>query len=428
MSAANGPKHCGKSQPEVDTNTLVRCDWPQWSVGPSYRLAPLRYLGHAQQFGRRLMQPPLAGIEIIELATMIAVPAATHLLVTQGASVIKVENTGTGDELRRYGSQKNGMSGWFATSNAGKRSIALDLTTEDAKAALWKLLDRADVFVCGFRPGVVERLGFTWEEASQRNPRLIWVSSTGFGPNGPYANRPVYDPVIQALAGTAGSQQSNGDPTLVAAMIADKVAALTTAQAITAALAGRGAHDGGRKIELSMLESNLAFNWPDQMMHTTLLDDDASHFPNVLAYYRLFRCLDGWVAAATGTDTQWASFCNALDRPDMAVDDRFATAPARGSDFEGWYDMIDELLSAFPVDQAVERLVAADVPAMRVHAAHEIADNEQVRASGSIAEVDHPVAGRIRMPQQAARFVDVRTLAAAPMQGEHTDQILAELN
>ena len=107
------------------------------------------------------MEPPLSGIEVIEMGSMIAVPAATHLLATQGAAVIKVENTGAGDELRRYGSQKNGMSGWFANANAGKRSIALDLTTGADKATLWKLIERADVLVKGFRPGVMDRLGFT---------------------------------------------------------------------------------------------------------------------------------------------------------------------------------------------------------------------------------------------------------------------------
>ena len=138
------------------------------------------------------MEPPLAGIEIIELGSMIAVPAATHLLATQGAAVTKVENAGNGDELRRYGSQKNGMSGWFANANAGKRSIVLDLADDSAKASLWALIERADVFIEGFRPGVVERLGFTWEEARRRNPKLIWVSSSGFG-RGPMAGKLAAD-------------------------------------------------------------------------------------------------------------------------------------------------------------------------------------------------------------------------------------------
>lgn len=372
---------------------------------------------------------PLDGIEIIELGAMIAVPAATHLLATQGASVIKVENPTTGDELRRYGSQKNGMSGWFANANAGKRSIILDLTDDEATTTLWRLIERADVVVCGYRPGVIERLGFTSDEAMRRNPKLIWVTSTGFGLEGPYADRPVYDPVIQAACGWAGGQRGGDGPLLISAMIADKIAALTTAQAITAAIAGRAADpDGrGRRLDLSMMEANLAFVWPDQMMHATVLDDDAIHTPNVLAFYRLTKCSDGWVSVTQGTDGQWQSFCRALDRPELADDPRFATAQARAGDFETWYDMIDEVMAAFTIDDAVARLVAADVPAMRVAAPDEVPDDPQVVASGSIAEIDHPVVGRMRMPQQAARFVDVATLSPAPTHGQHTDEILAEL-
>ena len=373
------------------------------------------------------MTPPLEGIKVVELANMIAVPAATHLLVTQGASVVKVEDTQAGDQLRRYGSQKNGMSGWFANANAGKRSIALDLTEPDDKAVLWKLIDRADVFVEGFRPGVVERLGFGYEEASERNPGLIWVSSSGFGPEGPYADRPVYDPVIQALAGAAGSQLVDGVPTLVSAMVADKVAAMTTAQAITAALVGRVASGTGRRLTISMLDANIAFNWPDQMMHTTVLDEDALHLPNLLQYYQLFECRDGWVSVTAGTDGQWQSLCDALDRPELGTDERFETAQARAGDFETWYATMGSLLGQFTVADALERLVAADVPAVAVLDPTEVADNEQVVASGAIAEIEHPIVGRMRMPQQAARFLDVATLGPAPTQGQHSDEIRAEL-
>ena len=373
---------------------------------------------------------PLDGIEMLELGSMIAVPAATHLLATQGASVIKVENPTTGDELRRYGSQKNGMSGWFANANAGKRSMILDLADDAAKDTLWKLIERADVLLCGYRPGVIERLGFTWEEAARRNPRLIWAASTGFGPDGPYADRPVYDPVIQAACGWAGGQRGDDGPVLISAMIADKIAALTTAQAIAAALAGRAADPDrrGRRIDLSMMEANLAFMWPDQMMHATVLDDDALHTPNVLAFYRLTRCSDGWVSVTQGNDSQWQSFCRALDRPELADDPRFATAQARAGDFATWYDTIDEVMAAFTIDDAVSRLVAADVPAMRVAAPADVPDDPQVAHSESIAEIEHPVVGRMRMPQQAARFVDVTTLAPAPTHGQHTDEILAELD
>ena len=158
------------------------------------------------------MSGPLEGISIVELGTMIAVPGATNVLVNQGASSVKVEDTGKGDNLRWYGSQKGGMSGWFANANAGKRSIALDLTHDTCKDVLWKLIEDCDVFIQGFRPGVIDRLGFGYDEASSRNPTLVYVSSSGFGLDGPHADRPAYDPIIQALAGWAGSQDRRRRP------------------------------------------------------------------------------------------------------------------------------------------------------------------------------------------------------------------------
>lgn len=369
-------------------------------------------------------QPPLAGIKVVELANMIATPAATHLLATQGASVVKVEDAGSGDDVRRYGSSKNGMSGWFANANAGKWSVALDLNDEDAKRAMWHLIDGADVFVEGFRPGVVERLGFGWDEAHERNPGLIYVSSSGFGPSGPYSDRPVFDPVIQALAGWAGAQVTDGEPKLIRGMVADKTAAMTTAQAITAALLGRAATGDGRRLQMSMLESSLAFNWPDVMMHATLLDDDAQHQPNLLGAYRLFACADGYVTAAAGNDAQWSGMCTEFDRPDLITDERFANVAVRVQNMPAWYDEIEAMLTPHPVAEALDRLHRADVPAVQVLDPTESADDEQVRATGAVVEVDHPVAGRMRVPQQAARFMAADEIAPAPSHGDHTVEVL----
>lgn len=377
------------------------------------------------------MAGPLAGVRIVEMGTMIAVPAATHLLATQGASVVKVENTASGDELRRYGSQKGGMSGWFANANAGKRSIALDLSQDAGKAVMWKLLEGADVFVQGFRPGVLDRLGFGADEALARNDQLVYVSSSGFGATGPYANRPVYDPVIQALAGWAGAQTlEDGSPTLIRGFVADKLAALTTAQAVTAALVSRGVQGKGQHIELSMLEANVAFNWPDVMMHATLLDDDATHLPNLLGHYQLFPTRDGWVSVTAGTDAQWQAVCLALDRPELAADERFATAAARNADFSAWYGAFGDMCRAFPSDEVLRRCLAADVPAVPVLAPDEVVANDQIVARGAVMEVDHPVVGRMRVPRQGAHFGsdgDPLPLSPAPTHGQHTDELLAEL-
>lgn len=375
------------------------------------------------------MNGPLAGIRIVEMAQMIAVPGATHLLATQGAEIVKVENMTGGDDLRMYGSRKHDMSGWFANANGGKRSIALDLSTDAGAEVLWKLLAGADVFIQGFRPGAVARLGFGPDDVRGRHPELIYVSASGFGNSGPYSDRPVYDPVIQALSGWAGAQTTDVGPTLVRGMVADKVAALTASQAITAALVSRSRSGAGQHVEVSMLEANVAFNWPDMMMHCTLLDDDAVHLPNLLAHYQLFQTSDGWVSITAGSDAQWQAVCAALDRPDLAADERYATAAARGSRFAEWYGVFGDMVRAFSTDDALARCLAADVPAVPVLAPADVVDDPQIVARGAVVELEHPRLGRFRSPRQGARFEADGSVvpSPAPAYAEHTDILLTEL-
>lgn len=374
------------------------------------------------------MNPPLHGIRVLEMAVMIAVPGATALLASYGAEVIKVEDTTMGDPLRVYGSVKNGMSGWFANSNAGKKSIALDLKTEAGRAVLDRLIESADVFVHGFREHAIERLNLDYPTLQQKHPSLIYCSSTGFGPQGPYAERPAYDPLIQALSGWAGIQQVQGDPSLVHAMAADKVGAYNNAQAIMAALIQRNRTNQGCHIQTNMLDANLAFVWPDVMMDQTLLDDDADHRPNLLLSYRLYTAADGWVSIAIGTDAQWRSACKALEREDLLANERLATSAGRGANFNEWYDAIDAMAQAFPAEEVVQRLVAADVPAAPVYAPAEVYDDPHVRATGMVRTSVHPVAGHYRHPRaRADQFGGQMDLLPAPTWGEHTQKLLNEL-
>lgn len=370
---------------------------------------------------------PLAGIRVLEMGQMIAVPAATQILASYGAEVIKIEDTGAGDGLRYYGSQKNGMSGWFANANWGKRAIALDIKTDGGKAVLWRLIESADVFVEGYRAGVMTRLGFGYEAARARNPKLVYCSSSGFGPTGPYADQPVYDPLIQSLTGWAGIQQQAGTPNLVRAMVADKVGAYTNAQAILAALVQRGMRGAGSHVQVNMLEANLAFVWSDVMMDCTLLDDDATHLPNVLRSYRLYGCSDGQVAIAPGNDKHWQSMCEALG-PQYYEDERFHTFAGRGQHNKEWMDNVESMVSVYTVDEVVGRLRAADVPVAPVLDPHHVHEDPHILATGMLQQTDHPVAGRIRHPRPASSFFGVdEPLLAAPSHGEHSQEILAEL-
>jgi crotonobetainyl-CoA:carnitine CoA-transferase CaiB-like acyl-CoA transferase len=374
------------------------------------------------------MAGPLDGIRVVELGQMIAVPAATSILAGYGAAVIKVEDTGSGDGLRFYGSSKKGMSGWFAVTNGGKRSIALDLKSLDGQAVLWQLIEQADLFIEGFRAGVIDRLGFGYDAVRTRVPDIVYCSSSGFGAVGPYADQPVFDPLIQSLAGWAGIQQHDGEPTLVRGMVADKVGAYTNAQAMMAALVQRARTGAGALVQVNMLEASLAFNWSDVMMDCTLLDEDADHRPNVLASYRLYRCSDGWVSIAPGVDRHWQGMCEALERPDLYADPRFKTAANRGANHRAWVEIIDHMVHPFSVDEVVARLRRAEVPVAPVLAPDAVHADPHIRATGMLQEYEHPRVGRIRMPRPAGAFFGAQqVLSPAPAHGEHTVEILREL-
>ncbi len=372
------------------------------------------------------MSLPLDGVRVVELATMIAGPGATHLLAQQGATVVKVEDRAVGEPLRPFGSGRGGMSTWYANANAGKRSVALDLGTDAGRDVMIELLSDADVFVQGFRPGVVERLGLGPDEVLAANPRLVYLSVSGFGPDGPYASEPVYDPVIQGYAGWAGLQTDDRGPALIKSVVSDKVTAYTAAQALTAALFERERTGRGRHLTLAMLDANVAFLWPDAMMHCSALADDAVHMPNLLAGYRTVAVADGHVVVVAATDAQAHGLCAAFDRSELAEDERFATMAVRAGHFAAWTDAIGELMAPFGREEVLRRAHAHDVPCAPVLRPDEVADDPQVRHNRTVVELDHPVIGPYLAAAPAVRFGEV-DLSPAPLLGQHTDEVLAEL-
>ena len=374
------------------------------------------------------MTAPLEGIRVVELAAMIAVPAATHMLASYGAEVIKIEEVRAGDLVRSLGSQKNGMSAWFANVNSGKRAIAVDLKTDPGREILWRLIETADVFVEGFRDGVTESLGFGCGAVRERCPNIIYCSSSGFGPDGPYGGQPAFDNLIQAMAGWGGIQPVDGKPQLIKHMLADKTGAANNAQSIMAALIRRGRTGEGAYIRNNMLEASVRYLWPDGMMHCTLLDADASHMPNILGAYRLYACADGWVSIGAATDQQWQAFCAALAREDLAQDQRFTTAANRSQNMADWFAAVDEAVSEFSVAEVLRRLREAEVPVGPLVPTEAVAEHEQVVAMGIVETAEHPDVGSYLRPRPPTFAMGERLdLSPAPGHGQHTREVLGEL-
>ncbi len=372
------------------------------------------------------MSGPLEGIRVVEVANVVAGPAAAALLADQGAEVVKVEPPG-GDLIRA--SSESGLPPMFISCNRGKRSLALDLKREGAAAALWRLLDRADVLVQNLRPGAMERLGFGEPAVRARNPRLVYVSIDGFGESGPYAGKRVYDPLVQAVSGFADIQADGGTgrPRMIRTVIADKTTAACAAQAATAALFRRERGGGGQHVRVSMLDAMTALLWPEGMGPFTVVADGGRLPPP--SHDRIFETADGYITAGAVSDSEWRGLCAALERPDWLEDPLFATQADRNRNKDKRYAAMAGEFARRASAEWLERLDRNDVPCAPVLRRAEMFDNPQVLHNRLVRELDQPGVGPIRQARPAARFSETpaRDPRPAPALGQHSREILAEL-
>lgn len=376
------------------------------------------------------MSLPLEGVRIVDLSAIISGPMATQILADQGADVIKVEGPGPGDLVRYLGPQRNGTNAMFTAVNRNKRAIVLNLKSPEGKAVLLDLVRKADVFVENFRPGAIERLGLGHDALRAINPGLVYVSMSGFGDTGPYAPRRVYDPVIQAVSGFCDTQKSGttGEPQLLQSIVCDKVSAITAAQSITAALYAKARGRGSCLIELNMLDSALAFLWPDAF-YNHAFEGDFQRSPDFASFYSIRPTRDGFITMIAISNEEFRASCRAIGRPDLADDPRLQTPLDRMQNATMMIGEISEAVSRFATEEIAARLEAEDVPHAVVLKREEVLTNPQVLANGSIGTLDDPRAGRMRMAHAAGRF-DGKPMPfrrPAPALGEHTNEILAEL-
>jgi len=377
------------------------------------------------------MPGPLHGIRVVDLTAMVSGPMATAVLADQGADVIKVEPPGTGDLIRQIGCSRGELSAIFSTLNRNKRSLVLDLGQPRGLAVLRKLVARADVFAQNFRPGVAEQMGIGEPALRSVKPDLVYVSISGFGETGPYSRRRVYDIVIQALSGMAASQADprTGVPELVRNIVADKATALVAAQAITAALFARERGAGGQHVRLAMLDATIAFLWPDVMQAHTYLGPGATPPASLAGFLSVRRTADGFMTIFAIADAEFAGLCRALDRPELALDERFRDTAGRMRHADALAAILDQTTRSRTTASWCERLAAEDVPHAPVNQLEALHEDEQVLANALLVEMEHPRAGRLRTPRPVARFdVTPATLRQpAPSLGEHGAELLREL-
>jgi crotonobetainyl-CoA:carnitine CoA-transferase CaiB-like acyl-CoA transferase len=377
------------------------------------------------------MAGPLEGVRVIDFTSMVAGPVACMILADQGASVIKVEPP-DGELMRRLDRGRNGMSAFFLSCNRNKRSLAVDLKSADGQEIVRKLIATAAVIVHNFRPGVAERIGLGEDAVRTIRPDIIYVSITGYGEQGPYAGQRAYDPVIQALSGLADIQRDSdtGRPRMVRTIVADYTTALTSAQAITAALFARERTGRGQHVRLSMLDAMIAYLWPEAMPSLTYVGNERDPSDGEMGPDLVFATQDRYITAAALSDDEWAGMCRALKREDLIDDPRFKTARDRSINAVARREITSAELEKWIAAEILPRLLANDVPSAPVLSRFELLREPQVSENHILEEYESAVYGRVRQPRPAALFdgtpATIRDLA--PLLGEDSAEILGELN
>ena len=377
------------------------------------------------------MSGPLNGIRIIEVTSMLTGPWATSILGDQGADVIKVEAPGVGDHTRSAGADRGGLSVNFLNINRSKRSLTLNLKNERGVSVLKQLAATADVFVQNFRPGVVERLGIGEPDIRKVSPKVIYMSMSGWGEHGPLAQKPVYDPVIQALSGLTTIQAGSDDarPRLIRTILPDKLTAVVASQAITAALLTRERTGKGQHVRLSMLDAVLNFLWASDMGGQTYVDDPVSNQAAASFIDLIYETEDGFMTVSTMGNKEWLALSRAFKRPDLLEDSRFKTPQLRDQNVNERLALVQAELKTKTTAKWLEIFEKEEVPAAPALTRQEMIEHPQVTASEILVEYDHPVAGRLRQTRTAARFEGTPPgpPQGAPRLGEHNTQILMEL-
>lgn len=377
------------------------------------------------------MPGPLDGVRVVDFTTMIAGPYGTMVLADQGADVVKVEAPLRSDHVRRAGYGQRHFSAAFVNNNRNKRSISVDAKSAAGRQVLLDLARTADVFVQNFRPGVMARLGIDYEDLKAVKPDIIYVSMSGWGEDGPYVHKPVYDPIIQALSGLASVQGGSDDarPRLIRTILPDKLTGITAAQAVSAALFARERSGEGQHVRLSMLDAVVAFMWSSDMGSQTFVGKEVDVAAAATFIDLIYETASGYISVSVMSNDQWHGLCHAVGHPEWLDDERFKTPAGRDRNANERLEMTQQALLAEPAEEWLRRLEEAGVPCAPVLTRSQMLRHPQVQAAGIVVETEHPHAGQLRQARNAARFEatvpEIRH--GAPHLGEHTLEILAEL-
>jgi len=373
---------------------------------------------------------PLAGIRVLDLTRVLAGPYCTMFLGDLGAEVIKVEQPGVGDDTRLWGPPfVGGESAYFLCINRNKKSLTLNLKSDQGIDLLRRLAGSADVLVENFRPGTMERLGLGERELGALNPRLIYASLSGFGADGPMKDWPGYDLIIQAWGGLMSiTGMPAGEPTKVGVAIIDIVAGLMLGKAIVAALFARERSGMGQKIETSLLEAAVAClinAGSNYLVGGAIPGRWGNAHPNIVPY-QSFATRGGYLVVGVASEAIWRRFCDAIGRSELADDPRFARNPQRVEHRQELLQILAGIFLERDTSAWMELLREAGVPCAPVQSIDQVFDDPQVVHRKMVTEVEHPTAGAIRLAGLPVKLsgTPASIRLVPPLLGQHTEEVL----
>ncbi|MFD1706258.1 CaiB/BaiF CoA transferase family protein [Siminovitchia sediminis] len=373
----------------------------------------------------------LKGIRVVDVSQVMAGPYCSMLLADMGADVIKIEPP-SGENTRRWPPHIDGQSAAFMAINRNKRSMTINLKSREGREVFYKLIETADILVENYRPGVSKRLGVDYETLSKINPRLIYCSISGFGQFGPYSSRGGYDLIAQGMTGIMSvTGERGGNPVKCGLPITDLGVALFSVYGILSALYSREHTSEGQYIDASLFDTGLALSvWESTQYWVsgeTPMPTGSGH--RLSAPYQAFKASDGYFTVGADTPHHWPEFCRIIGRPEFLDDERFKDDPSRIKYLDVFVDLIEEKTSEHPRSYWLEKFEEVGIPAGPINTYPESLNDPHTFARQMVEEVEHPVAGKIKalgIPVKLSKTPG-KINKAAPVLGEHNEEILAEL-
>jgi len=375
---------------------------------------------------------PFNGLKVLDLTRVLAGPYASMMLADYGADVIKIESPETGDDSRAFGPFVGKESAYFMSLNRGKRSMTLNLKLPEAQELFKEMVKKADIVLENYRPGTMEKFGLGYEVLCKINPTIIYAACSGFGHSGPYMEKAAYDVIVQGMGGIMSiTGHEGGEPTRVGASVGDITAGLFTVIGILTALYSRTITGAGQKVDVGMLDCQVAIleNAIARYLVTGSVPGPIGNRHSSITPFEAFSAKDGYIIIAVGNDRLWAKFCELIVREDLIADERFANNAARTKNQKQLKAVLDGVFPGKSVDEWIELLEGAGIPCGPINTVDRVLKDPQIQAREMIVEIEHPVAGHLKMPGLPIKLSATPGAVEkpAPLLGQHTEIILQEL-